>query len=160
MMLASRDGTMVELSAVGYQFPQRSAAPEDERDWDANWLLISGTIRTSDSQQWKFTDPCLTTWEAAGLSGWLAAAAAHEPGITGKTLSFTEPNLELTTSAYDGEHSLIQIRFSHESLPPWMPRDFKGWQAAEYLLSLQTTRDQLRDAAQTWDREHKQFPQR
>jgi hypothetical protein len=155
---------MAQICPVGYQFPRRLAPPVEEAgeqdDWDANWLMISGSIRTADGREWAFIDPCLTTWEAARLSRWLAASAAQDSTEAGKLVSFTEPNISFTIDSYDSDRVLIRVRFSHESLPSWVPREPRGWQSAEYFLPLDVTCDQLAQAAQVWDLERAQFPAR
>src|SRR6266571_6108450 len=60
-----------------------------------------------------FTDPCLTAAVAAAASAWLDAAATG-PSPMPERLLFTEPN---------AAGARLQVRFSHESLAPWVPRD-------------------------------------
>jgi hypothetical protein len=65
------------LHPAGYQF-EVTPATADEEEWDANWLMICGNVRTADSRRWAFLDPCLTTWEARSLSAWLRAVAGDD----------------------------------------------------------------------------------
>jgi hypothetical protein len=165
--LRSGDAASVELRPVGYQFSRQVAAgaAKAERaagtggDWDANWLMIHGDIRTADERYWTFTDPCLTTWEAERLSAWLRAAASKDPAGRQEAV-FTEPNLSFMLDGQDGQSVRIRVGFSHESLPSWMPRKLPGWQAQEYFLPLEVSRVELAEAARSWDLDRLQFPAR
>lgn len=61
MTLEGHDGSC-ELSIAQYQFPTR-----EKRDLDANWLVVEGRVTLPDGE-WRFRDPCLTTFEAARLA--------------------------------------------------------------------------------------------
>ncbi len=74
MRLVSDGGASITLHPAAYQF-EVTPASGSERDWDANWLMIQGDVRTGDGRQWAFLDPCLTTWEARRLSAWLHGGA-------------------------------------------------------------------------------------
>jgi hypothetical protein len=165
--LISSDGALVELRPVGYQFSRPGSIGDAEAknttgsyaDWDANWLLIGGDIRTPDGRSWRFNDPCLTTWEAEHLAMWLHAAASDDE-ITGLEVMFTEPNLSFILDGRDGERVRIRVCFSQESLPDWMPRDFPGWHAEEYFLPLDISCSELAEAARSWDLDRRRFPAR
>lgn len=123
MLLSSvTSAARFELHVVDYQFPEISGGreqPQDggERDWDANWLVVLGTVTDSHGGIWSFREPCLTTWEAADLTDWLDLVAAGQipPGLT-----FTEPNLEVRT-AFDGQHLVLTVVLSRESWRPGQP---------------------------------------
>jgi hypothetical protein len=91
MRLRSTDGASVELHITGHEFPDHrvpvvevainwlqagptasqlpNADAEDLlRDWDANWLQVSGSITLADGRIWAFEDPCLATWQARELA--------------------------------------------------------------------------------------------
>jgi hypothetical protein len=96
--LLSADKASIELSIARYQFPDLQG--HGDRDWDANWLQISGAIVLAGGQTWSFEDPSLTTWEAAELGEWfrLVADGSVKPSTFGteeaeQLLCFTEPNL-------------------------------------------------------------------
>jgi len=69
--LLSGDGASVGLRPVAYQFSRQVAAGAAEEptaaepgtDWDANWLMIRGDIRTSDGER----GLCVAT---SGTSAW------------------------------------------------------------------------------------------
>ena len=158
MRLVSADGALAELRPTGYQFLQADNAAESHADWDANWLVIRGDVRAADGRSWSFTDPCLTTWEAERLSGWLHAVSR---GAADQDVAvFTEPNVSFFVDGRDGDRVRMRVRFSHESLPAWFPRDAVGWQAGEYSVALQVSAADLAQAARAWDRERQAFPAR
>jgi hypothetical protein len=164
--LVSSDGALVELQPTGYQFShagrtgavRADSATASYAHWDANWLVIRGDIRAADGHSWTFTDPCLTTWEAERLSEWLDAvsrdAADRDAAV------FTEPNVSFFIDGRDSERVRMRVRFSHESLPSWLPRDAVGWQAGEYFVALEVSAADLAEAARAWDRERQAFPAR
>jgi hypothetical protein len=162
--LLSGDGASAEFRPVGYQFGGRPAgdpgAADDDDEWDANWLMIRGDIRTADGRAWTFCDPCLTTWEAGLLSAWLHAAARDDVAGHQDEAVFTEPNLSFILDGRDGGRARMRVRFSYESLPGWVPRDVSGWQAGQYFLSLDLRCSELAEAARSWDLDRRQFPDR
>jgi hypothetical protein len=106
MILVGRDGSF-HMSIAQYQFPER-----EQIDLDANWLVVEGCVTVS-GREWRFRDPCLTTFEAARLADWLEASA-HEVG-SGEGCGFIEPNLQ-----FDGpSDGAIRVSFALESAPPW-----------------------------------------
>ena len=64
--LADHSGNEFQLVILSYQHPD---VHEDR--WDSNWLLVSGTVATAAGQRWKFSAPCVTTFELAELADWL-----------------------------------------------------------------------------------------
>jgi len=164
--LASSTGAVVDLRPTGYQYAEAgwarpegaepAAGPPD--DWDANWLMIRGDASTADGRCWSFTDPCMTTWEAEELWAWLEMASQNAAGRD--EVVFLEPNVSFFIDGRDGDRVRMQVRFSHESLPDWLPRDAAGWQAQEYLVALEVTTADLAAAARDWDRERRAFPAR
>lgn len=110
MKLVGRDGTSLELSVGGYQFPEIA----DDR-WDSNWLMVSGRIRHPHGS-WTFTDACLTTFELERLASWLDDVAVGRPDPDSG--DFTEPNLHFY---YRQEpEPTIEVRLAYESAPPWL----------------------------------------
>lgn len=78
--LRSEDGARVALRPTDYQFGHGSAPPDD---WDANWVLVRGEVRTAAGESWSFHDPCLTTWACVELLRWLSAASRGDVAPTG-----------------------------------------------------------------------------
>ncbi len=159
MRLVSGDGASITLHPAAYQF-EVTPATADEQDWDANWLMIHGDVRTAGGRQWAFLDPCLTTWEARRLSAWLRDVAVGDAAARRRHIAFTEPDLAFSLKHRRAGRVRLQVCFSHEALPPWAPRDHDGWQAGEYVLILDIGREDLAHAAKAWDLEHEQFPER
>lgn len=127
MELTSHDGANVKLHLIQYQFPDHTP-PRQDQDWDANWLIVRGDIRTGGSRAWSFQDPCLTTWEAGHLSTWLRdVASAVIPAFPrwdaddeGPMAVFTEPVLAFSVQDYAGKNAVIRVHFSLEASPPWL----------------------------------------
>jgi hypothetical protein len=106
------------LHPAAYQFAVIPAAGGG-RDWDANWLMIKGHVRTADGRQWAFLDPCLTTWEAWSLSAWLHCVATGDGAAEHPPIAFTEPNLAFSLDDLRADRIRLRACFSHEALPPW-----------------------------------------
>lgn len=161
MELASPQGNLVSLSICGYEFPGTTGS--GERDWDANWLIIEGAVKSGD-QEWTFRHPCLTTWEARELSDWLRAIAdgSRQPAPvdpengSGGLLSFTEPNIAFAYQRNTSEAATLRVYLSLEALPSSMT----GTDNFEYFVELVLTREDLAIAADTWDDELRAFPVR
>jgi hypothetical protein len=115
--LCSSDGASITLRPAAYQF-EVPPATAGERDWDANWLMIRGDVRTADGRGWAFLDPCLTTWEARNLSAWLRGAVG-EGAARRRLIAFTEPNMAFSIEHRRAGRVRLEVRFSHEALPPW-----------------------------------------
>jgi hypothetical protein len=147
------------LHPSAYQF-DLTPAVGDEKDWDANWLMIHGDVRAADGRQWAFLEPCLTTWEARSLSAWLHGVAVGDGAAERRHIAFSEPNLAFSLDGHRAGRMRLRVCFSHEVLPPWASRDHDGWQAGEYVLVLDISREDLAHAANAWDLEYEQFPER
>jgi len=113
MKLVGRNGTVLELSASGYQFPEIT-----DDYWDSNWLMVSGKVQHPNGS-WKFIDPCLTAFELEQLASWFddVPAGNADPDLG----HFTEPNLQF--SCILGPEPFIEVRIAHESAPPWLVGD-------------------------------------
>lgn len=147
--MISEDEARVELWPVGYEF----GATGPGGDWDANWLVIHGSVRTSTGEEWAFEDPCLTTWEADELGAWLRAAADGDApeGL----LTFTEPNLGFSI-ARNEEPLILRVHLSLESLAAARrPEDLYA-----YSVPLTLRRQDLLAAARTWHAALASFPAR
>lgn len=161
MKLGSDSGATFELSPVRYEF---GPSPE-QGDWDANWLVVRGRVQLEDGRSWSFTDPSLSTWEAAELSGWLegvGAGVVPPAEVDGEAderlLAFTEPNLALSLPARAGEIVTIRVHLSAESAPPWLAEDAR--RVPEYSMDIELTHGAVAAAAASWSREMAAFPVR
>ncbi|MGY5884977.1 WapI family immunity protein [Modestobacter lacusdianchii] len=165
MLLTSLDGASVELRPTRYQFP---AAPKEPGDWDANWLEVRGRVRTAAGESWKFDDPCLTTWEARELRDWLQAAADGRVAVTEAPtedseglLAFTEPNLGFSVAAREGQHLVLRVHLSYESVAGRPGADEEAqFDMYAYSVPLRVGREDLLAAARTWEDELTPFPER
>ena len=147
MLLHGREGNELELSLVGYQFPN------EERDpWDSNGLLVSVRVLAPEGS-WDVVDPCLTTWEAKRLVAWLVHAAASNP------LPFTEPNLTVVARPAANSPVLLHVRacFALELRPPWAHLTAG---ANELCVDLEVDRADLARAAASLLEDVTRFPQR
>ncbi len=166
--LISSDGAVVELQPVSYQFSrppgtrgaEGSSTTGSYADWDANWLVICGDIRTSDGQSWTFMDACLTTWEAEQLSLWLRAAGSDNAAAGLDPAVFTEPNLSFFLDGVQAGRVRMRLRLSHESLPRRLRWEASGGEASEHDIALEVSGADLAEAAQAWDRDRLPFPAR
>jgi hypothetical protein len=146
---------------VRYEF---GPSPE-QGDWDANWLVVRGRVQLADGRSWSFTDPSLSTWEAAQLSTWLEGVGAGvvPPAEVGgeddeRLLAFTEPNLAFSLLARVGELVTIRVHLSAEAAPPWPAEDARGM--PEYVVEIELTHDAVAAAAASWNQEMGAFPVR
>ena len=129
MRLLSGDGTSLELTVVGYQFPQLVGVP-----YDSNWLIIAGHV-TLDGREWKFRDPCLLTNELLALADWFQTRS-KAPNDNSE-IGFIEPNL-----SFDWRQGVLQISLDLESRPSWARDD-----AEEFHLRFSPTPDEFASAA-------------
>lgn len=150
-MLRSPAGDYVELSVTGYQYGKSPSVAAG--GWDENWLNISGQAR-SGTESWAFRDPCLTTWEARDLLGWLRRAVESTP----EPIDFTEPNLSFGARVDVGSQTAIVVTLKGEAAPP-SASDGNRW-GSGCALTLDVTRDALAEAADAWESELDAYPPR
>lgn len=115
MRFTSPQGVSLEIGIAGYQFPQATEY------WDANWLMVSGTL-THPRGAWAFVDPCLTTSELDELASWLDRVARGTPDQP--CIHFMEPCLEFCCAKEPD--SAIEVRLAHECAPPWLGSEERG----------------------------------
>jgi hypothetical protein len=106
-MILTGDDSWFRLVIVGYQFPENV-----EGDGDSNWLMINGEVRLS-GREWRFTDPCLDTFEVLSLADWLESFARGKGSE--RYCNFTEPNLQFELI----NPQTMRVSFALESAPPW-----------------------------------------
>ncbi|WP_214468538.1 WapI family immunity protein [Microbacterium flavescens] len=150
MLLASSNGDFVELKVAGYQFAQTPGGSAG--GWDDNWLIISGRVKRGEDS-WVFRDPCLTTWEAHELLGWLQSDAAFT-----KRIEFTEPNLAFEVATDDSPQVTILVTLRGEAAPPTASDEIR-W-GAGCTLALDIARDSLAPTASAWESELSDYPSR
>ncbi|MCD0157728.1 hypothetical protein IHN32_08025 [Deinococcus sp. 14RED07] len=114
----------LDLSVVGYEFPEETNCAED-----SDWLLIQLRIECP-AGPWTHIDPSLTVREVLWLAEWLREAARYgavfsewqrrfAPLTT--IITFTEPNLAFELSSVPDTALPFQFRvyMSAESMPPF-----------------------------------------
>ncbi|MGI5236567.1 WapI family immunity protein [Dactylosporangium sp. CA-139066] len=152
-MLHSSDGASLALGLAAYQFPGRPASGPPGTDWDANWLIVGGAVRTAAGDTWTFRDPCLTTSEARSLARWLHAASAGP--VEDELLHFTEPNVAWSQESYTPARVVIRVHFSLESRPHFAAGDI-----FDFYVPFTLSPAHLSAAAEVWDGECAAFPVR
>ncbi|MCU1676219.1 MAG: hypothetical protein JWM93_977 [Frankiales bacterium] len=142
----------VVLRPIAYQFGA------DGTHDDNNWLVIDGAV-TQRRNKWTFAEPCLQTTEALRLGSWLRGIAAQSEAVPADavpSLYFTEPNLAFSLLRYVEGAAVVRVHLSLESAPPWE----QDSQLLSFFLEMTITGDDLRAAADEWERELLPFPER
>jgi hypothetical protein len=153
VLLRGRQGTELELGIVGYQFPDERFDP-----WDSNSLLVAVRV-IAPQGGWEVVDPCLTTWEARHLVGWLAALAHRTDLLAARPLGLAEPNVTLTAQAVRGQPERVAVTacFALERRPPWL-KAVAG--SGNLCVDLEVSRADLARAATDLRADLDRFPQR
>jgi hypothetical protein len=143
MRLVGAGGDELELSIVGYQFPEA-----DDPRQRFSWHVVEGRA-VAGHERWSFRWPALTCDESPRLAAWLrtvaagadADARAPRPGA----LTFTEPNLSF--EVLDQGHGLVMLRvgLDLEFRAPGAPAT--GGAGRPTVLHIEVGPDELRGAA-------------
>jgi hypothetical protein len=147
MLLQGRDGSAIEATIVGYEFPGIEG-----QKWDSNHLFIRIRVTTPVGRG-SSVDPCWTTWEVERLIAWFESLAAGEPA---SPVGFLESNLEFELAQQSHERLTLRVSFILERERRWVP----GAQAPSRepqslaepvsdIVDLEVTRDAVRHAAAT-----------
>lgn len=145
VLLEGTDGRRLELTLVGYEFPDL----EDD-EWDADWLVVRISA-ADDPDVWTAEDPCLLTWEVDELADWLDAVA-DAPGAV-HDLEFIEPNLTFERIEVDGAGG-VRAWFDDAFRPPEVPPD------EDVLIDFLLAPAALRAAAASLRAQRERFPPR
>jgi hypothetical protein len=130
MRLLASDGSFLELTVMGYQFPNL-----DGVSYDSNWLVIAGHAALA-GRAWRFREPCLLTDEVSGLADWFEARS--KDASNDSEIGFIEPNLHFGWS-----QGALQVNLDLECLPSWAPK----YNAEEFYLRFTPSMDELASAA-------------
>lgn len=152
--LGSRTGSFLELTVTGYQFPDATVLPEGQ-PCDANWLMIRGEVADGD-RTWDFHQPCMTTWEARDLAGWLHRLTDASSSVDPE-FGFVEPNLRLELAEQTPQRIILTVWFSQESRPNRRPGNDIG---GSDRITLTIPRSDIGAVAGTWERSLQEFPPR
>jgi hypothetical protein len=152
MLLSARDATF-RLTILGYQHPDAAGEP-----YDANWLSIHVEAAGLD-RAWTGTDPCLLTYEAARLAGWLEQVAAGQDAPP--AISFLEPVLLFRVAADSSGRRVLRVHFGNLINPSWRALE-QGGAPASPDLSLDFPLDEvdLAAAARELRQELRRYPNR
>lgn len=148
--LSGAGDEFVEFSLVNYQYPSR--APEDDHDYDANWLFVQ--FHVCDGQRsWSTLDPAWLTWEAVSLIEWLREVAS---GVRPSTVwTALEPLLTLECLAAAPAPRLV-ARLALEL----RSADVKAANAWDQAISLTPAPDELLGGADALAVGLRSFPPR
>ena len=113
MKLKARSGNAFEAVMLGYEHPNVT-----EDWWDSNWLIMNGAVATPETS-WRFVEPCVTTFELAGLADWLQTLRDGPPASA--EYAFAEPNLVFSWSRLPSP--VLRVRLAHASAPPGSASD-------------------------------------
>jgi hypothetical protein len=107
--LKDDSGNEFQLVILSYQHPD---VHEDR--WESNWLLVSGSVATAAGQKWKFSAPCVTTFELAELADWLDDLSKN--GRSPGQFEFAEPHVRFGYVPWP--KPALQLTLSGEAGPP------------------------------------------
>jgi hypothetical protein len=140
----------LELTFVGYQFPHLATVP-----WDSNWLNVRVRARHPRGD-WTAQDPCLLTYDVAGLADWLEAVAAgrEEDAEHG----FMEPSLFFRSAVDPDGNRFVRVYFELGLRPTWAP--FDGAPMEDLYLDFPAEPRQLTEAARSLREQLGRYPQR
>ncbi|MFD9001454.1 hypothetical protein ACFV0T_10860 [Streptomyces sp. NPDC059582] len=160
-VLLSDEANSVELRPLRYEF----AGTRGDR-YDDNWLVIGGTVATSEGG-WSFTDPALLTSEARQVAVWLRAVAEGTMAVTlpdaegyvSPDTWFNEPVLAFSLADRSESGVVIRLHLSLEAAPPWQQGDHKA-DIYQYFVTVRVDAAALLHAADQWDLALASFPTR
>lgn len=160
-MLLSDHANSVELRPLRYQF----AAARGDR-YDDNWLVIGGTVTTSEGS-WSFTDPSLLTHEARQVAAWLRAVAGGTVAVTrpdtegyvSPDMWFNEPVLAFSLADRGEAGAVIRLHLSLEAAPPWQQGAHRA-DIYQYFMKVHVGTAALLHAADQWELAMACFPTR
>ena len=138
-----------EMRVAGYQFPNLPNEP-----YDADWLNISVSVKHPRGS-WRKTDPCLLTFELAGLIDWLERLAAERPAHAEEV--FMEP--ELRFEWFGGGRGVLRVYLHYSLRPAWAPYHGPG-EEEELFVEFALTPEELRGAARSLRADLERFPVR
>lgn len=132
----------VRLRVEKYQFAEAT------NEHDANWLVVGGEIRLG-ARRWRFSDPCLLTWELESLLAFLRLAA-DDPS-TPRTITFLEPLLAFTWNGF-GE---LRVALGRDAKPKELRVDEEP-----IYVDVPCSPDDLRRIGGELELECRRFPRR
>jgi hypothetical protein len=145
MQIASETGGWLSMRPLRYEFDAEPGDPTED------WLVVSVGAAGLDGHTWQAESPCLTVAETIELADWLHGR------VDADELAFIEPNVAFRQLPTEPGQHLLEVAFSHENLPPWLPGTGLG---RVHRICLEVTEDELIRAAGAWTAEIAAFPPR
>ncbi len=147
MLLKGQDGSEFELKIVGYEFPK------SREKFDANWLIISGKLR-STTDNWEFCSPCIFTWDTEQWCNWFTKLGKQQLFSEEESFLVTyEIKLHLEVLKQEADTILLRLinEVRYDSV-------LKQWVKHVYDMPLSAAN--MAAAALEWCEEIKRFPTR
>lgn len=149
MKFSGPDGARLEVTVLGYQFPEMATEP-----YDSNWLNIHIVVN-GPLGAWKATAPALLTYEAAKLADWLAHIADGHP--TAPEWDGLEPNLSFEWRPSASKASLRAFLGAEFGPPDSARVEPLG---RRHFLDFAVSRTDLTQASRSLREQLQNFPQR
>jgi hypothetical protein len=110
----TNDRFSVQISVVGYEFPDSTDSAED-----ANWLIIGVRLELiHGAWRWQVEDAGALTWELDGFIAWLRALSADKP-VESESFGFSEPDISFDVlRGDDGLAAGLALHLMDEFQPP------------------------------------------
>jgi hypothetical protein len=143
--IASETGGWLRLRPLRYEFDAEPADPVED------WLVVSVAAADHHGQTWQSESPCLTVAETIELADWLHGR------VEADELEFIEPNVAFKQLEQSAGRHVLEVSFSHEALPPWLPGAGLG---RVHRIHLEVSPEALARAAGAWTAEIAAFPPR
>lgn len=156
MRLGANGGGVLDLSIVGYQFPDA-----DDPQKRHSWHMVQGRADTGP-EAWDFRWQALTCDEGPKLAAWLrevatvSALGGTTPAEGPGRMLFTEPNLAFEVASYVRDAIVIKVELDLEfRAPSNKPNHYAGH---PNILHIDTSAVQLVTAAADWESDLLQYP--
>jgi len=111
MRISGSDGTIFEMSVVGYQYQGIQ-----NEEYDSNWWRIWIHV-VHPRGEWNSLDASLLTWGVKSLADWFDSIAKGDQ--VDVEHSFAEPNLSFRLLNREEHRKSLAIYFELESRPRW-----------------------------------------
>lgn len=149
MKLTSIDGSELELTIKGYEFPAIASGDDD-------WLLVTLKAKTKEGS-WEKTEPCMQPDDARRLIRWLKRCANRKRFSS--NLEFLEPYIRFNIVDIQPEYLQMRAYLEETFRPPWNPAEFVIYDDEQsYFIDLKVTSAILEAAAISFRAEADKFP--
>ncbi|GIF04042.1 WapI family immunity protein [Actinoplanes siamensis] len=146
MQIASETGEWLWMRPLRYELDAEPGDPAED------WLVVSVAAADRHGHTWQVEVPCLTVAETIELAAWLDGRGDSDE------LGFMEPDVAFRhLPPPEPGQLLLEVAFSRETLPPWLPGTDRG---RVHRIRLEVTEEMLSRAAMDWATEIAAFPPR